>query len=54
MKKAWMVESVCPHCNKVNAIKIPVGEQFAFVHCDHCTHGYDYIHVVREHIEVEE
>lgn len=50
----WEFESECPHCGKINHGKCPVGEQMVVIHCTHCTHSYDYIHVVREHDEVED
>jgi len=50
----WEFDSECPKCGKVNRVSAPVGEQVVRVHCDHCTHGYDYTHVVLEHEEVKE
>lgn len=49
----WEFTSVCPHCGKVNRGKCPVGEKLVLVHCEHCTHSYDYVHVI-EHPEVVE
>lgn len=48
----WEIESTCPNCGKINKHNIPEGEHVVRVHCDHCTHGYDYTHIVREHEEV--
>lgn len=45
----WEFDSVCPHCGKVNRGKCPVGERTVIMHCEHCTHSYDYVHIVLEH-----
>ncbi|MCI0183367.1 MAG: hypothetical protein OWR52_02030 [Acidibacillus sp.] len=50
----WEVDSECPRCGKINHASIPVGERVVRIHCEHCTHGYDYLHVVAEHTEVED
>lgn len=52
--KHWEIESICPKCENVNKVIIPVGEHVVRVHCEHCTHGYDYTHVVRDYVEVDE
>ncbi|MCL6636923.1 MAG: hypothetical protein K6T26_03140 [Alicyclobacillus sp.] len=52
--KHWEVDSVCPRCEKVNHLRIPVGERVVRVYCEHCTHGYEYTHVVQEHVTVED
>lgn len=44
--KHWEINSVCPNCGKVNHVKVPEGEHVVRVHCEHCTHGYEYTHVV--------
>lgn len=50
----WEFDSECPRCGHVNHVSGPAGETVVRVHCEHCTHGYDYTHVVREHVEVED
>ncbi len=50
----WEIDSVCPHCDKVNHVIIPVGKTVVRVHCEHCTHGYDYTHIVQHPTYVEE
>lgn len=50
----WEFDSECPHCGKVNHVKAPVGETMVVVHCEHCTHSYDYLHVVTKHITVKD
>ena len=50
----WEFESVCPQCERANYIKSPAGEQVVSVICKHCRHGYEYTHIVREHIQVED
>ncbi|MDQ0191344.1 hypothetical protein JI721_14025 [Alicyclobacillus cycloheptanicus] len=50
----WEVDSVCPKCEKTNHILIPEGETVVRVHCEHCTHGYEYTHVVTEYDVVED
>jgi transcription elongation factor Elf1 len=50
--KHWEFDSECPHCGKVNHVSAPVGEYVVRVTCRHCTHGYEYTHVVKEHIVV--
>lgn len=49
----WEFDSVCPKCNKVTHVISSPGELTVRVHCDHCEHGYDYTHIVREHVEIE-
>jgi transcription elongation factor Elf1 len=50
----WEFDSECPRCGKLNHVKAPVGEQVVRVHCEHCTHGYEYTHIVQEHKLVED
>lgn len=50
----WEVDSVCPRCGKTNHVSVPEGETVILVHCGHCTHGYEYTHVVSEHDVVED
>ena len=38
----------------MNHVRAPAGEAVVSVHCEHCTHGYDYTHIVQEHVEVED
>lgn len=52
-QKHWEFDSECPRCGKINHVSAPPGEVAVSVHCDHCTHGYDYIHIVKEHVEAE-
>ncbi|WP_206832386.1 hypothetical protein [Alicyclobacillus fructus] len=51
--KHWIVESICPRCEKKNVVEVPEGELVVRVHCQHCEHGYDYNHIVREHKEID-
>jgi transcription elongation factor Elf1 len=44
----WEIDSVCPKCGKLNHVKVPTGEKVVRIHCEHCTHGYDYIHMVKK------
>ena len=48
------VDSICPRCGRVNHVEVPVGERVVRVFCQHCTHGYEYTHVVMEHTVVDE
>lgn len=50
----WEIDSVCPRCGNVNHVKVPAGERVVRVHCEHCTHGYDYMHMVKEHEIVDD
>lgn len=50
----WEVDSICPKCGKVNHVSFPEGEMLVRVDCEHCTHGYEYTHVVTEHKVVED
>ncbi|QQE80057.1 hypothetical protein [Alicyclobacillus sp. SO9] len=50
----WEIDSICPKCEKTNHLSVPEGNTVVRVHCEHCTHGYDYIHVVQEHSVVED
>lgn len=50
----WEFDSECPRCGKLNRVASPVGERVVHVHCEHCTHGYDYTHVVVEHVDVKD
>ena len=50
----WEFDSECPRCGQVNHIQASVGETVVRVHCVHCTHGYEYTHIIHEHVEVEE
>ncbi|WAH38472.1 hypothetical protein [Alicyclobacillus dauci] len=54
VKKHWEIESVCPKCEHTNVVTIPAGEQVVRVHCEHCTHGYDYTHVVQDYVEIDD
>ncbi|GMA61609.1 hypothetical protein GCM10025859_20490 [Alicyclobacillus fastidiosus] len=51
MNRHWEIESICPKCENVNKVSIPEGELVVRIYCEHCTHGHEYTHVVREHIE---
>lgn len=50
----WEINSVCPKCGKVNHLSIPEGYHVIRVHCEHCTHGYDYTHIVHEHLVIDD
>jgi transcription elongation factor Elf1 len=50
----WEFDSVCPRCGKVNHGKTSVGNYVVMIHCEHCTHGYEYKHIVAEYKEVED
>ena len=50
----WEFESECPQCGQKNQVSCPVGEKIVVVHCVHCTHSYDYVHLVTEHKEIQE
>jgi len=50
----WEFDSECPHCGKSNHVLCPVGEHMVAVRCEHCTHSYEYLHVVHEHTEVQD
>ncbi len=50
----WEIDSVCPQCGNVNHVRVREGERVVRVHCEHCTHGYEYTHVVYEHTVVED
>lgn len=50
----WELDSECPQCGKINHVKCPVGEKVVLVHCEHCSHAYDYLHVIQEHEIVED
>ncbi|GEO25621.1 hypothetical protein AAC03nite_14060 [Alicyclobacillus acidoterrestris] len=50
----WEFDSICPKCGHVTRVCSPVGELVVRVHCNHCEHGYEYTHVIREYEEVEE
>ena len=50
----WEIDSECPKCGKINHLNIPAGETVCRVHCEHCTHGYEYTHVVNEYQVVED
>ena len=50
----WEFESICPQCGTHNHVKAPAGEKVVRVHCSHCPHGYEYTHMVEQHLEVED
>ncbi len=50
----WEFDSVCPKCGKTTHVKSPSGERVVRVHCEHCSHGYEYSHIVNEHAVVED
>ncbi len=50
----WEIESVCPQCGKVNLVSLPVGERVIQIHCEHCAHGYEYIHIVKKPKYIED
>ncbi len=52
--KHWEFDSICPHCGNVTHIISPKGELVISVRCEHCSHGYEYTHIVHEHIEVDD
>ena len=52
--KHWEFDSECPRCGMVNHVKAPEGEHVVQVLCEHCAHGYQYTHIVHEHVEVED
>lgn len=52
--ESWQVRSICPHCNKIIERTVSIGERVVIIHCDHCSHGYEYIHVVQHSVVVED
>jgi len=50
----WEFDSVCPHCGRINHVSAPAGETAVRVSCVHCTHGYEYTHIVQEHDIVDD
>ena len=50
----WEFDSECPKCGNITHVKCPVGEHVVRVHCEHCSHGYNYTHIVHEHQTVKE
>lgn len=44
----WEFDSECPKCGSLNHVTAPIGENIVIVHCSHCTHGYEYTHVISE------
>ena len=34
--KHWIVESICPRCEKTNIVEVPEREMVVRVHCQHC------------------
>ncbi|RIV21094.1 hypothetical protein D2Q93_10745 [Alicyclobacillaceae bacterium I2511] len=50
----WEIRSICPRCEKPNFVHVPVGERVVQIHCQHCAHGYEYIHVVQHPRYVED
>lgn len=49
----WEFDSECPHCGKINHVRSPEGERVVAVHCEHCPHSYEYVHVIQEHEVIE-
>ncbi|WCK56667.1 Gp49 family protein [Aneurinibacillus sp. Ricciae_BoGa-3] len=47
-------DSICPKCDGINHVRARVGERMVEVHCKHCTHGHNYLHVVHQHVIVKE
>lgn len=52
--KHWEFKSICPKCDHVSTHSSPIGEVVVRIHCEHCSHGYEYTHVIIEHKEVED
>lgn len=52
--KHWEINSECPKCGAQNHIIIPVGEQIVDIICSKKECRKEYVHIVREHVTVED